>query len=64
MKKITLFLLLLSCSILASGKFNLIRTLWVDIAYQNGLERHALTLYQKADDIYQKISKEFGFTLT
>ncbi len=64
MKKITLFFLLLSCSILASGKFNLIRTLWIDIAYQNGLERHALTLYQKADDIYQKISKEFGFTLT
>lgn len=63
MKKITLFLLAIPCLILASGKFNLIRTLWVDIAYQDGLERHALTLYQKADDIYQRISKEFGFTL-
>lgn len=63
MKKVALFLLAIPCLILASGKFNLIRTLWVDIAYQDGLERHALTLYQKADDIYQKISKEFGFTL-
>lgn len=63
MKRIILCLIVISCTAFASGRFNLIRTLWVDIAYQDGLERHAVILSQKADEIYQRISNEFGFTL-
>ncbi len=63
MKKITICFLLIYCAAFSAGKFKLIRTLWVDIAYEQGLERHALILSEKADEIYQKISNEFGFTL-
>lgn len=63
MKKIAFFLLVIPILVSASGRFNLIRTLWIDIAYQDNLERHAMILYKKADEIYQRISREFGFTL-
>lgn len=62
-KAISSFLLFLSTLIVARG-FNLISTQFVDIAYEDGLDRHALILSVQADGIYQKISDEFGFRLT
>jgi|GEM_PF-714423 len=57
------FLLFLHVIIIARG-FNLISTEFIDIAYEDGLDGHALILFMEADNIYQRISNEFGFQLT
>ncbi|ABV33953.1 gluzincin family metallopeptidase [Pseudothermotoga lettingae] len=63
MKKFV-FAILMACSLaIGMGKFKMIKTLWVDIAFEEGLERQAFLLAQEADKIYSKLSEEFNLHL-
>ncbi len=47
----------------ATGKYNFVRTSHVDVLFTDGLDLTVFPLLQKADEVYEKLVKEFGFNL-
>ncbi|KAF2958830.1 hypothetical protein AS159_03925 [Thermotoga sp. Ku-13t] len=59
-KSMFILVFLLSTSLVwAVGNFNMLTTRYVDVLYEDGLEMAAYRLYQKADEIFERLEKRF-----